>query len=264
MTTSHPDNTSRIQVYVIAKTTPTGAFDTVASRARPDQNQGSPIARLIEAAGRTCYDSFGTGRDSTTYHKHLLESKHGSVLEHASLTFYIAGVSRACTHELVRHRAGCAISQRSTRYVDESESNTAWHPLLERVFAHEKADFASQIIEHSAINRRLYKIIVDRVIRYLVIHGVPAAIATKQARGAARGILETCLATELIWTANIRALRHVIEQRASRFADAEIRILANKLYEAAVTECPEYFSDYEKRPTPDGIGYELVTRYSKV
>jgi thymidylate synthase (FAD) len=54
------------------------------------------------------------------------------VLEHAQFTFFITGVSRGLTHELVRHRVGVAISQRSTRYVDEDESPWILHPLLEQ------------------------------------------------------------------------------------------------------------------------------------
>ena len=78
--------------------------------------------QLVEFAGRHCYMSFNKGRKTNaSYITHILEMGHGSVLEHAVYTFRIWGVSRTCTHELVRHRAGWAYSQLSQRYVDESE-----------------------------------------------------------------------------------------------------------------------------------------------
>src|SRR5580704_12547086 len=79
---------------------------------------------LAEIAGRVCYMSFGKGRKSNReYLDNILTSKHGSVL--------ITGVSRALTHELVRHRAGFAYSQLSQRYVDESEARYVVPPLYQ-------------------------------------------------------------------------------------------------------------------------------------
>lgn len=224
------------------------------------QDQGSSMARLIECAGRCCYDSYGKGRDSAAYHQHILESMHGSVLEHCSLTFFISGISRGCSHELVRHRAGIAISQRSTRYVDESETEWAWHPLLEAMGCGN--DEASVGVMAQA--KTAYGFFVRKITERLIGQGVDPTTARKQARGAARGVLGNSLSTELVWTANIRALRNVIEQRATAAADAEIRLLANRLYEKALIYCPQYFSDYVKSECPDGIGYSLATEYRKV
>src|SRR5439155_8713173 len=77
---------------------------------------------LVEVAGRVCYMSFARPRPggNHTYVRHLLEVGHGSVLEHAVWNFIFSGLSRTCTHELVRHRAGFGYSQLSQRYVDES------------------------------------------------------------------------------------------------------------------------------------------------
>lgn len=226
------------------------------------QDQGTDLARLIECAGRTCYDSYGRGRSSSAYHQHILEVGHGSVLEHASISFYIEGVSRGLTHELVRHRAGTAISQRSTRYVDESESEWAWHPLIEQAW--DDPDLEVEITALEAGAKQVYDDLVTRLQGNLEAAGADKLTARKQARGAARGALGNALATSLVWTANLRALRNVLEQRASEFADAEIRLLANALYEAALEVCPEYFSDYRRVECPDGIGYGLTTDFRKV
>lgn len=81
-----------------------------------------PPEAIPEIAGRLCYLSFKSPRPggNKAYLQHILESGHGSVLEHAVWGFIVTGVSRSLTHELVRHRAGFAYSQLSQRYVDES------------------------------------------------------------------------------------------------------------------------------------------------
>ena len=77
---------------------------------------------LAEVAGRVCYMSFAKPRPggNKAYLDHILEVGHGSVLEHAVWNFLFTGISRTCTHELIRHRAGFGYSQLSQRYVDES------------------------------------------------------------------------------------------------------------------------------------------------
>src|SRR5512136_153934 len=89
-----------------------------------------PAEVLAEAAGRTCYLSFGKGRKTNAeYLEHIVASHHGSVLEHAVWNFLVTGISRSLTHELIRHRAGWAYSQLSQRYVDESEARFVCPPL---------------------------------------------------------------------------------------------------------------------------------------
>ncbi|MCS6894120.1 MAG: FAD-dependent thymidylate synthase, partial [Deltaproteobacteria bacterium] len=79
---------------------------------------------LIKFAGQTCYCSFGHKRtynkDIERYLDNLKASGHGSVFEHANYTFLVYGVSRSLTHEFIRHRAGFAYSQQSTRYIDQA------------------------------------------------------------------------------------------------------------------------------------------------
>ena len=76
---------------------------------------------LIENAGRTCYQSEAKeGHITGTLIKALIKSGHDSVLEHASATFRMNEVSRALTHQLVRHRL-CSYSQQSQRYCNEKQ-----------------------------------------------------------------------------------------------------------------------------------------------
>jgi thymidylate synthase (FAD) len=225
------------------------------------QDEGSGTARLIECAGRTCYDSYGKGRASSQYHPHILQVGHGSVLEHSVINFYIEGISRGCSHEWVRHRAGTAISQRSTRYVDESEGGWAWHPLI---LKHVDAPVTDMLMEAEEAAREAYRHTVACVEAVLVGNGVDKATARKQARGAARGALGNALETAMVWSANIRTLRNIIELRAHPAADGEIRLLANRVFEEARNVCPEYFADYVCHPCEDGIGFYVTTEFRKV
>ncbi len=224
------------------------------------QDEGSDGARIVECAGRTCYDSYGNGRDSASYHDHIKQVGHGSVTEHVTLNFFITGVSRGLTHELVRHRHA-SISQRSTRYVDESESDWALHPLI--VKYQDKLN-KEGTLSAIALAKLAYKEIAADLEAILISENIPKTDARKQARGAARGLLGNALTSELVWSCNIRSLRNFLEQRASQFADAEIRLLANQIYELCMRAVPEYFNDYEKVTCPDGIGFGLTTKYRKI
>ncbi len=237
---------------------------------RADQMQGTDAERLVELAGRACYDSLGKGRPSSDYHKHIMDVDHGSVTEHVSLTFFLSNISRGLTHELVRHRVGVAISQRSTRYVDEDSSDWALHPLLEKFFAlpaaqprrasnGEQVELSLQQHTNHVVStaKQGYKKVVTQLEEWLIACGIDKFTARKQARGAARGLLGNALMTEMVWTCNLRALKQILKQRANQHADAEIRVLANRLYEEALPYWPTYLGCYQKRPCPDGIGYEL-------
>jgi thymidylate synthase (FAD) len=236
------------------------AYSKVASK---KQDIGTDAERLIECAGRTCYDSYAQGRPSADYHTHIKEVGHGSVTEHATINFYLDNLSRGCTHELVRHRAGVAISQRSTRYVDESSSSYILHPLVNKYApSNPRLMEVGNVAMSSA--RTAYTVTVDVLQSCLIADGVDKITARKQARGAARGYLGNALCTSMVWSANIRALRGCLEQRANAAADAEIRVLFNHIFNAAKLVCPAYFADYEMVSCPDGIGFGLVTKYKKI
>ena len=90
-------------------------------------------AAIIEISARLCYMSYGRGRrDIVDFVNNLLSSKDGSVFEHVNYGFVFTGVSRSLTHELVRHRAGFAYSQRSQRYVDEANASFVLPPALDQ------------------------------------------------------------------------------------------------------------------------------------
>ncbi len=244
-----------------------------------DQLLGPDAQKLIETAGRICYDSFGgKARSSGAFAQHLQEVGHLNPTYHANFSFFISGVSRGFSHEFVRHHVGCSPSQRSTRYCNESDSPWIPHPLLKEIFSIERETY---VVEGSTadpmkigsledewdgviqIAQRFYRRAVDRGERLLEGRGVDKLTARKQARGAARGALGNALETEMIWTGNVEAIRHAIVMRGNGAADAEIRAVAVRLLEIMVAELPVYFNDFVVSPSPDGIG-EIITKIEAV
>lgn len=246
---------------------------------------------LCEVAGRLCYMSFAKPRPggNKAYLAHIKEVGHGSVLEHAVWNFVFTGISRSLTHELVRHRAGVGYSQLSQRYVDESDTEFVIPPAYEEAVAayrhlhsHDTplGKFPQEVFldgKYKDDISRYYSLVdlgccwleaMDRASYYyksLVENasklwpGQPR----KEIRQAARSVLPNATETRIFCTFNGRALRHFLELRCSRGADAEIRKLAMALYEAMIIEAPTLFGDYNKVSLPDGT-YELVTDHKKV
>jgi thymidylate synthase (FAD) len=214
---------------------------------------------LSEVAGRVCYMSFAKPRPggNKAYLEHILDVGHGSVLEHAAWNLLFIGISRACTHELIRHRAGWGYSQLSQRYVDESvaeyvepdciAADAELHRLWQDAVAHSHQAY----LKLAEKLQEKFKGEPDRTVR------------RKLARQAARSVLPNATETKIFVTANARALRHFIELRASRHAEPEIRKLAVKVLQIMQQEAPNVFGDYQLVPLPDGT-LEAVTPHRKV
>lgn len=225
---------------------------------------------LTETAGRVCYMSFAKPRPggNSAYLHHIKEVGHGSVLEHATWNLLITGVSRSLTHELVRHRSGFGYSQLSQRYVDESVAEyvepdvIARDPELHAVWLDAVSHAHAAYVKLSALlNAKL----ADPATAAANVLPPDADRTTrrKAARQAARSVLPNATETKIFVTANARALRHFLEQRGSKFAEPEIRKLADKLLDVMQAESPNLFGDYERVPLPDGT-FDLQTPYRKV
>lgn len=361
---------------------------------RDDQMLGTPTERLIEAGGRVCYDSCGTGRPSFSgngkegFHEHIRKVGHLSVLEHATATFTVRqspesssfdtvdgesfstalrlavgqrpGVvclptanglgrvtvnlravlewdrwsvelglearavkqlgdallrgfsrlvpnlglvcvdadrgysaflllpalpsspheewvslflrmSRGCSHELVRHGDFSAISHRSTRYVDELESEWVEHPLLTAYKASlpdADVDGVSHDCEYRVSeSQQLYGELVEKLQAWAMANGMDKVTARKQARGAARGYLGNALSTEMIFSASVWQWRNILKQRGSDAADAEIRQLAlgdgdpeypSILRALKGSRYGNRFKDMATAPSTTGVGVCLV------
>ena len=256
------------KVYLVSK--PSIDWDVVAEfladENLPDIHQtiragDDESVAISEIAARLCYMSYGKGRTNiSAFINNLLSSKDGSVFEHINYGFVITGVSRSLTHELVRHRAGFAFSQRSQRYVDESNPNFVMPPAIAKGSTDAKLGFALSM----KIVAERYKNTVEIMQKDLdKTHFESNTDYRKAIRQVARSVLPNATETKIFVTANVRAWRHFIEMRGSKNADAEIRRLAIKILDKLRSEAPLLFGDFDKVVLPDGSVIS-APKYSKI
>lgn len=208
---------------------------------------------LPEFAGRFCYSSWNKGRDTAAYYENIRSEGHGSILEHANITLAISGVSRALTHELVRHRAGFAISQESQRYVNANNIKFVVPPLLQ-YYVNDNMD-SSEIEDWlQAQMNALTAYEADQALYQSLMEsdGYKARTRKKRANEAARANLPNACETKLIWTGNFRALRHFLATRGGAGADLEIRQLALTILRVCEDLAPENFFDIEEVDPVEG------------
>lgn len=201
-----------------------------------------PGDELAEVAGRECYQAWNRPNPATAtnrgYLGNILHKQHFSILEHASCTFSVRNVSRALTHELVRHRH-LSFSMISQRYVDESDG--------EFVLPLEISRNKNIEADHLMTDTHLEQLnIYEKVFHSLTEAGVPR----KRARQAARYVLPNGHATRLVVSGNIRAWREFLSKRLARdavsdepLADLEIHELATRILEILHTIVPHSVQD---------------------
>ncbi|MGI9042121.1 MAG: FAD-dependent thymidylate synthase [Gemmatimonadales bacterium] len=215
--------------------------------------------RIAEFAGRLCYMSQHNpaGRTTAEYLRNILKQGHGSVFEHATYVALIEGISRSCSHELVRHRAGWGFSQLSQRYVDESHAAFVMPPAI---LGHEalEAEWTAQIEAAQAA----YVVAVERLMaRYEWVED--KVHRRKLAREAARSVLPNATEVKIVVSANLRAWRTMLELRLGEGAELEIRRMAVACLRLLQQEAPALFVDFEIYQAADGseagrVGFHKV------
>jgi thymidylate synthase (FAD) len=204
---------------------------------------------LAEFAGRACYQSWKKPNPATAtnegYLRHIIEVGHLSVLEHGSVTFYITGISRSLTHELIRHRH-FSYSQLSQRYVPERDAAMVEPEVIAsdpELHARFLAAAEASVSAYNDLLKGLEEKFSD----------VPSAtLRRKQARQAARSVLPNATETKIVVTGNYRAWRHFIAMRATEHADVEIRELAIECLRQLQKAAPNAFADFVISALPDG------------
>lgn len=204
---------------------------------------------LAEFAGRACYQSWKKPNPETAtnagYLRHILEVGHLSVLEHGHAGFYLTGLSRSLTHELIRHRH-FSYSQLSQRYVAG---------LGDLVMPPEAVGdpVAEEIVSAAAVNAELaYDLLVAHFEAKLAGEDLTPTLRRKRARQAARAVLPNATETKIVVTGNYRAWRHFIKMRATEHADVEIRALAIEILMVLQLAVPNVFMDYQITRLADG------------
>ena len=224
---------------------------------RAAESEPNAAELLVEFAGRACYRSWEPGlnpnvtkvrTDQRQYFANILRSAHGSVLEHASFSLALRNVSRVFTHELIRHRAGSAFSQESLRYVRLADIGfrvpPALEPLRSRVLSivEQLEEFQVQAANELGIDQE----------------GVPFHVK-KEVTSALRRLAPIGLSTDIVWTANVRTLRHVIEMRTAEGAEEELRLVFDEIARIMQAEAPGLFQDFTR-----GEDGSWVPEYRKV
>lgn len=257
-------------IHLLAKTVPqfnttdmanwlqTLGCDSATVTKYTDPHSGkTPAEILIELAGRRCYKSFQPGlnpnvqkirEDIAEYIKNIMHSKHGSVLEHYSVSFAIENVSRVFTGEMNRHRAGVAISEGSMRYIlyndipiveVDSLIADSDDPEVNALIELDRAD----IKEHAEFTEKIYERIKARWDS--VLKGKDFT-KKKHLTSRMRRIIPMGVATGGIWTFNLRALRHMCTMRCSEAAEEEILQVAEMILVRMINEEPVFFGDFAR------------------
>lgn len=192
--------------------------------------------RVIALAGKLCYSPVGidelndkiSDEQVEKFITKLSDMGHMSPFEHASFTFAIEGISRNCSHQIVRHRLA-SFSQQSQRYVKMKGEYVVppyiyWHEelLLEFNHALEDAD-------------RTYNKLVEGLMRY--------GRTEKEAIEDARYILPSACTTKMEVTMNVRELLHFFKQRCCKRAQWEIREVAKEMLKQCKEVSPILFKN---------------------
>lgn len=198
--------------------------------------------QVVAAAARLCYSDASIEQlldqqpeQAAKLLQKILELGHLSVLEHASFTFGIEGVSRACSHQLVRHRLA-SFSQQSQRYVAHDQPFAGIIPDS----VSDRPELLARFEAHMQQTHALYRDMLDA--------GVPAEDA--------RFVLPNAAATKLVMTMNARELRHFFVLRCCNRAQWEIRAMAKEMLKLARKAAPLLFADAGpgclQGPCPEG------------
>jgi len=218
---------------------------------RLEIQEGSTDAETLTVyAGRSCYESWSrpsekTREDKDYLRRTLFEQGHFSILEHASATFYLTGVSRALLAEITRHRH-LSFSVRSQRFVSEEEASIVIPPAAkksESVVVYDYEEFRDDLDGSLAEALEWWgqKAVwnYEEIVEALQGEGLPR----KQAREAARAVLPNMTETRIVVTGNLRAWHEVIARRTAPDADAEFQQVAGLIRDELKKIAPAIFTD---------------------
>lgn len=191
---------------------------------------------LADFAGRACYQSFHRPNPKTAanadYIANIIRQSHFSVLEHASATFYLTGVSRALLTELSRHRH-LSLSVVSQRFVDSTNAPAVIPPALR-----DDPQAVEALEKWQETVGGTYALMVEDL--------QSKGVKRKQAREAARCLMPNMTETKIVVTGSMAAWRYVIGRRIDPSADAEIREVAGMILAELKKLAPNSFADFEE------------------
>lgn len=209
---------------------------------------------LVEFGGRLCYRSWVPGANvnvtkvresSKDYVGNILKSGHGSVTEHANYSYIFDDVSRVFTHEMVRHRAGVAVSQESMRFVRLTDI-PFWFP--EWAQADDELMRKSINLIHELEAHQIW------MAKHFGLDEEGVDFAEKKHKTSfMRRFAPDGVATGMLCTINVRALRHIVYMRTALGAEEEIRLVMDDVAELALKATPYLMQDYSPNENQEWI-----------
>ncbi|OHF36590.1 FAD-dependent thymidylate synthase [Corynebacterium sp. HMSC074A01] len=236
---------SHLDVQLIAATT----FTPPQSVDWQPEEGATDAESLVEFAGRACYETFDRPNPHTAtneaYLHHILDVGHDALLEHATATLYIRGLSRSAGNELLRHRH-FSFSQLSQRFVHNTDNEV----VVPGIIAQDE-ELKRMFLAAVDDSRFVYEELLTALDEHMAAEP-NALLRKKKARQAARAILPNATETRFVVTGNYRTWRGFIAARASEHADVEIRTLAVACLEILREQAPALFDDFLVSTLADG------------
>jgi len=216
-----------------------------------EDSEVSDTELLSEIYSRGCYKSFGVGLNpnikqiregNDTHLKNVIESQHGSILEHSMVNFMFCDISRVFTHELITHRVGMAKSQESLRYVRLTELKCFDFPRLAVELTDEEEKwFRNKVVE---VFEYLENVQKEMTVKFK-LDDEQSFAKKKKLTSRMRRLAPLGLLTNIGWSGNLRTLRHIIPLRTHKSAEEEIRMVFAGVGSICKEKYPNIFFDME-------------------
>jgi len=208
----------------------------------------SDAEHLIEFSGKMCYASLdkamnknltrvGTRNNHDYIQEQIIKTGHGSVIEHATVSFLLTNVSRVLTHEICRHRAGTAFSQISGRFV-RTDKIGFWAPSVIK-----NDPWANNFFNECFANMETWVKQLEEHYKIDELTGKDGFTLKKILTSAFRRVIGNGQSNHIVITCNHRALRHMIEMRTDIHAEEEIRIVFNQMFNQVKDRYPALYAD---------------------
>lgn len=207
--------------------------------------------KIAASAAKLCYSSSDilsiknglTDEKNADYIDMLVSIGHESVMEHVSFTFGIEGISRACSHQLVRHRIA-SYSQKSQRYVNENAFDYVTPPCIAGN-SEANDEFERMMTEINSSYAKIADLLTESHAKQFITEGMDEKSANSKARKLAnedaRFILPNACETQIVVTMNVRSLFNFFRHRCCNRAQWEIRAVANEMLRLCLEVAPNIF-----------------------
>jgi len=208
---------------------------------------------IVAAAAKLCYSPVGvdgimeklTDEEVAKFVNHLVSMGHESPIEHVSFTFAIEGISRSCSHQIVRHRIA-SFSQQSQRYVKLDQFEYIIPPEIENIPL-AKTIFIKHMEESQKAYSNLEGLLFLKHYEELLDKGISAKKAKSQAEKMsiedARYVFPNACETKMVTTMNARSLYNLFSKRCCERAQWEIRAVANEMLKLVKEVAPVLFKN---------------------